>query len=113
VFAEIFNGAQKVFDEIVANVPDEWLRALAARTLTEEEKKKVEALGGWEKLLETLRQRLAEQKERHEGGNKWIGTQGTSPFEQMVTTRRNPDRPVRFPQPSRRKSVGPARIPQL
>jgi uncharacterized protein with von Willebrand factor type A (vWA) domain len=80
VFAEIFNGAQKVFDEIAANVPDEWLRALAARTLTEEEKKKVEALGGWEKLLETLRQRLAEQKERHEGGNKWIGTQGTSPF---------------------------------
>jgi uncharacterized protein with von Willebrand factor type A (vWA) domain len=80
VFAEIFNGAQKVFDEIVANVPDEWLRALAARTLSEEEKKKVEALGGWEKLLETLRQRLAEQKERHEGGSKWIGTQGTSPF---------------------------------
>jgi hypothetical protein len=80
VFAEIFNGAQKVFEEIVANVPDEWLRALAARTLTEEEKQKVEALGGWEKLLETLRQRLAEQKERHQGGNKWIGTQGTSPF---------------------------------
>ena len=80
VFAEIFNGAQQLFEEIVANVPDEWLQALAARTLTEEEKQKVEALGGWEKLLETLRQRLAEQKERHEGGNKWIGTQGTSPF---------------------------------
>jgi uncharacterized protein len=80
VFGEIFNGAQKLFDEIVANVPDEWLRALAARTLTEEEKKKVEALGGWEKLLETLRARLQEQKERHEGGNKWIGTRGTSPF---------------------------------
>ncbi len=80
VFAEIFNGAQKLFEEIVANVPDEWLRALAARTLTDEEKQKVEALGGWEKLLETLRQRLEEQKERHQGGNKWIGTQGTSPF---------------------------------
>lgn len=80
VFAEIFDGAQKLFDEIVATVPDEWLRALAARTLTEEEKRKVEALGGWEKLLETLRERLKEQKERHEGGNKWIGTQGTSPF---------------------------------
>jgi uncharacterized protein with von Willebrand factor type A (vWA) domain len=80
VFAEIFNGAQRLFEEIVANVPDEWLRALAARTLTEEEKEKVAALGGWEKLLETLRQRLAEQKERHEGGNKWIGTRGTSPF---------------------------------
>jgi uncharacterized protein with von Willebrand factor type A (vWA) domain len=80
VFAEIFNGAQRLFEQIVANVPDEWLRALAARTLTEEERKKVAALGGWEKLLETLRERLAEQKERHEGGNKWIGTQGTSPF---------------------------------
>jgi uncharacterized protein with von Willebrand factor type A (vWA) domain len=80
VFAEIFNGAEKLFAQIVASVPEEWLRALAARTLTEEEKQKVAALGGWEKLLETLRQRLAEQKERHEGGNKWIGTQGTSPF---------------------------------
>jgi hypothetical protein len=80
VFAEIFNGAQKLFEEIVANVPDEWLQALAARTLTEEEKKKVEALGGWEKLLETLRARLQQQRERHQGGNKWIGTGGTSPF---------------------------------
>src|SRR3984893_16363705 len=80
VFAEIFNGAQKLFEEIVANVPDEWLRALAARTLTEEEKKKVEALGGWEKLLETLRTRLQQQTERNQGGNKWIGTGGTSPF---------------------------------
>jgi uncharacterized protein with von Willebrand factor type A (vWA) domain len=80
VFAEIFNGAQRLFEEIAANVPDEWLRALAASTLTEEEKKKIEALGGWEKLLETLRARLQEQKERHEGGNKWIGTRGTSPF---------------------------------
>jgi uncharacterized protein with von Willebrand factor type A (vWA) domain len=80
VFAEIFNGAQKLFEEIVAQVPEEWLRALAARTLTVEEKLRVEALGGWEKLLETLRERLQEQKERHEGGNKWIGTQGTSPF---------------------------------
>ncbi len=80
VFAEVFNGAEKLFDEIVANVPAEWLQALATRTLSEEEKKKVEALGGWEKLLETLRQRLEEQKERHQGGNKWIGTGGTSPF---------------------------------
>jgi uncharacterized protein with von Willebrand factor type A (vWA) domain len=64
----------------VANVPAEWLQALATRTLSEEEKKKVEALGGWEKLLETLRKRLEEQKERHQGGNKWIGTGGTSAF---------------------------------
>jgi uncharacterized protein with von Willebrand factor type A (vWA) domain len=80
VFAEIFNGAERLFEEIVATVPDEWLRSLAARAFTEEEKKRIEALGGWEKLLETLRERLRDQKERHEGGNKWIGTQGTSPF---------------------------------
>jgi uncharacterized protein len=80
VFGEIFKGAQKLFEEIAATIPEEWLRAMAARALTEEEKKKIEALGGWEKLLETLAERLREQKERHEGGNKWIGTQGTSPF---------------------------------
>jgi uncharacterized protein with von Willebrand factor type A (vWA) domain len=80
VFAEIFKGAEKLFEEIVASVPDEWLHALTARMFTEEEKKQIEALGGWEKLLETLRERLREQKERHQGGNKWIGTQGTSPF---------------------------------
>jgi uncharacterized protein with von Willebrand factor type A (vWA) domain len=53
---------------------------MTARNLTDEEKQKIEALGGWQKLLETLRERLREQKGRHEGGNKWIGTQGTSPF---------------------------------
>ncbi len=80
VFAEFFQGAQKLFETLVANVPDEWLRSLAARIFSEEEKRKVEALGGWDKLLETLRKRLEEQKGRHEGGNKWIGTRGTSPF---------------------------------
>ena len=80
VFAETFEGAEKLFEQLVARVPAEWLRALGERTLSEEEKRKIEALGGWEKLLETLRERLREQKERHEGGNKWIGTGGTSPF---------------------------------
>jgi uncharacterized protein len=80
VFAATFEGAEKVFAELVAQVPAEWLKALTERTLTEEEKRKVEALGGWEKLLETLRERLQEQKERHQGGNKWIATGGTSPF---------------------------------
>jgi uncharacterized protein len=80
VFAETFEGAEKVFAELMAQVPAEWLKALTERTLTEEEKRKVEALGGWEKLLETLRERLREQQERHQGGNKWIGTGGTSPF---------------------------------
>jgi uncharacterized protein with von Willebrand factor type A (vWA) domain len=80
VFAETFAGAEKLFEQLVAQVPAEWLRALGERTLSEEEKRKIEALGGWDKLLETLRERLREQKERHEGGNKWIGTGGTSPF---------------------------------
>ncbi len=80
VFAESFEGAERLFAEIVAQVPADWLQALTERTLSEEEKRKIEALGGWEKLLETLRERLREQKERHQGGNKWIGTAGTSPF---------------------------------
>jgi uncharacterized protein len=80
VFAEIFAGAEKLLAQLVEQVPPEWLEALTERTLSEEEKRKVEALGGWEKLLETLRERLREQKERHEGGSKWIGTAGTSPF---------------------------------
>lgn len=80
VFAEFFQGAEKVFERIVAELPADWLKALTERLLTEEERKKVEALGGWDKLLETLRQRLKEQQGRHEGGNKWIGTAGTSPF---------------------------------
>ncbi len=80
VFAETFEGAEKLFAQLVEQLPAEWLEALAQRTLSEEEKRKVEALGGWQKLLETLRERLREQKERHEGGSKWIGTAGTSPF---------------------------------
>lgn len=80
VFAQVFAGAEQLFAELVVQVPAEWLQALGERTLSEEEKRKVAALGGWEKLLETLRERLREQKERHQGGNKWIGTAGTSPF---------------------------------
>jgi uncharacterized protein with von Willebrand factor type A (vWA) domain len=80
VFAEHFAGAEKVFEKLVAEMPAEWLRAITERLLTDEEKRRVEALGGWNKLLETLRQRLAEQRGRHEGGSKWIGTAGTSPF---------------------------------
>jgi len=80
VFAEHFRGAQKLFEAFGTDLPDEWLRALAERVLSEEEQAQVAALGGWEKLMETLRQRLAEQQERHAGGSKWIGTAGTSPF---------------------------------
>jgi uncharacterized protein len=80
VFGEVFAGAEKLFAQLVAQVPAEWLKSLSERLLSEEEKRKVDALGGWDKLLETLRERLREQKERHEGGSKWIGTGGTSPF---------------------------------
>jgi uncharacterized protein with von Willebrand factor type A (vWA) domain len=80
VFAQHFQGAQQLFEKIVAELPPEWLEQFTARLLTEDEKRRVAALGGWDKLLETLRQRLREQQERHEGGNKWIGTAGTSPF---------------------------------
>ncbi len=80
VFAEHFKGAEQLFAGLAAQLPPEWLRTLTERLLSEEEKRQVAALGGWDKLLETLRQRLAEQRERHEGGSKWIGTGGTSPF---------------------------------
>jgi uncharacterized protein with von Willebrand factor type A (vWA) domain len=79
VFGHCFKGIETLADPQSA-IPDEWLRKLAERFLTEEEKRQVEALGGWEKLMETLRQRLAEQRSRHQGGSKWIGTAGTSPF---------------------------------
>jgi uncharacterized protein with von Willebrand factor type A (vWA) domain len=80
VFAEHFAGAEKVFEKIVADLPSDWLRQLTERLLTEEEKRRLASLGGWDELLKALRQRLAEQKDRHEGGSKWIGTGGTSPF---------------------------------
>jgi uncharacterized protein len=79
VFGHCFKGIETPADPQTA-IPDEWLRKFAERLLTEEEKQTIEALGGWEKLMETLRQRLAEQRSRHQGGSKWIGTAGTSPF---------------------------------
>ena len=80
VFAQTFAGAERLFERIVAELPADWLKAFAERSLSDEEKKKVASLGGWEKLMQTLRERLQEQQGRHEGGNKWIGTAGTSPF---------------------------------
>jgi len=83
VFSSYFQGLESVSGRPgldVANIPEEWLRKLTEKHLTDEEKKLVEALGGFEKLMETLRQRLEEQKGRHQGGSKWIGTGGTSPF---------------------------------
>jgi uncharacterized protein with von Willebrand factor type A (vWA) domain len=83
VFGHVFKGLEALSgaDGIdVANLPEEWLRRLAEKHLTDEEKKLVEALGGFDKLMETLKKRLEEQKGRHQGGSKWIGTAGTSPF---------------------------------
>jgi len=80
VFGRVFKGLELLADERLVEIPTEWLKKLTEKFLTDEEKKLVEAMGGLDKLLETLRQRLAEQKGRHQGGNKWIGTAGTSPF---------------------------------
>jgi uncharacterized protein len=79
VFGHVFKGLE-LTAELAAEIPIEWLKKLAEKYLTEEEKKEIEALGGVDKLLETLRKRLEEQKRRHQGGSKWIGTAGTSPF---------------------------------
>ena len=78
-FSEFWQGVETI-PGIEAQIPLEWLLKQVELTLSEEEKKQIEALGGWEKLMETLKQRLEEQKGRHEGGSKWIGTGGTSPF---------------------------------
>jgi uncharacterized protein with von Willebrand factor type A (vWA) domain len=81
VFGHVFKGLEHLDDEDrTAEIPTEWLKKLSEKFLTEEEKAQIEALGGFEKLMETLAERLKEQQKRHSGGNKWIGTGGTSPF---------------------------------
>ncbi len=80
VFGAYFEGAELAFEAVAGTVPEEWLRRQAELVLNDEEKRQIEALGGWEKLIETLRERLAEQQGRHQGGSKWIGTAGRSPF---------------------------------
>jgi uncharacterized protein with von Willebrand factor type A (vWA) domain len=82
VFGKVFKGVETVGagDEPSVDVPEDWLRLLNEKFLTDEEKAQIEALGGFDTLMETLKQRLEEQQGRHEGGNKWVGTGGTSPF---------------------------------
>ncbi len=80
VFSAHFKGIEALFGPDDTDIPEEWLRKQMELNLTEEEKARIEAIGGWEKLMETLKKRLEEQQERHEGGNKWIGTGGRSPF---------------------------------
>ena len=79
-FAAHFRGLEQAFAGLGGEIPAEWLRKLIERNFTEEEKAQIEALGGWDELMKTLEERLKEQKGRHEGGSKWIGTGGTSPF---------------------------------
>jgi uncharacterized protein with von Willebrand factor type A (vWA) domain len=82
-FATTFKGLEAIPNSAVmeaVDIPEEWLRKMAEKHMTPEEKAEIEALGGFDKLMETLKQRLEEQQGRHQGGNKWVGTGGTSPF---------------------------------
>lgn len=80
IFAAYFRGVQDSLQDLMQDVPDDWLQRQAELTLSEEEKKLIESMGGLEELMKALKERLEEQDERHEGGSKWIGTAGTSPF---------------------------------
>ena len=82
-FSATFEGLEQISTSEMldrTNLPEDWLRKLAEKTLSEADKAEIEALGGFDKLMKTLRKRLNEQKGRHQGGNKWVGTAGTSPF---------------------------------
>jgi uncharacterized protein with von Willebrand factor type A (vWA) domain len=79
VFAQVFKGVLNA-EGVEAEIPEEWLRLVAEKFLTPEEMKKIRSLGDWDEIMETLKKRLEEQQGRHQGGNKWIGTGGTSPF---------------------------------
>ena len=83
VFSSVFSGAQSISLEGLFHskeIPSDWIKKLSEKVLSQKEKDKIEALGGFEKLMETLKKRLEEQEKRHQGGSKWIGTVGTSPF---------------------------------
>ena len=80
VFGSCFEGLEFGQDLFETGIPEDWLQKLAERMMTTEEMAEIKSLGGWEKLMETLRERLAEQNKRHQGGSKMIGTGGTSPF---------------------------------
>ena len=80
VFGKVFKGLETIYGAETAEIPEEWLRKLAELHLSDEEMAKIKALGSWDEIMAALKARLDEQKERHEGGSKWIGTGGTSPF---------------------------------
>ena len=80
VFAKVFKGIETSFAETQAEIPAEWLKAVAEKYLTAEEMEQIKSLGSWDEIMDTLKKRLEEQQKRHQGGNKWIGTGGTSPY---------------------------------
>lgn len=81
IFSHYFKGIEDATAGLLEKeIPAEWLEKLKQLELSDEQKKQIEAMGGWDELMETLKKRLEEQKERHQGGSKWIGTAGTSPF---------------------------------
>ena len=80
VFAKVFKGIEQNWAQEGAEIPSDWLKSVAEKFLTPEEMEEIKALGSWEEIMETLKKRLEEQEKRHEGGNKWIGTGGTSPY---------------------------------
>ena len=80
VFGHVFKGLSALPESLEAEIPEDWLRMVSELHLSEDDKRRIAELGGWEKIMEELAKRLAEQKERHAGGNKWIGTGGTSPY---------------------------------
>jgi hypothetical protein len=80
IFAAYFRGVDDSLGDLLQDIPEDWLRRQAELHLSEEEKAQIEAMGGFEELMRALQERLDEQDERHEGGSRWIGTAGTSPF---------------------------------
>ncbi|WP_242186961.1 VWA domain-containing protein [Sphingomonas sp. CARO-RG-8B-R24-01] len=80
VFSKVFKGIATTFGQTSADIPEDWLRAVAEKFLSSEEMEAIKSLGSWDEIMETLKKRLDEQQERHQGGNKWVGTGGTSPY---------------------------------
>ena len=80
VFNEVFKGLLTDYGQNPVDIPEDWLKAVAEKFLTPEEMEAIKSLGDWDEIMETLKKRLEEQQKRHEGGNKWVGTGGTSPF---------------------------------
>ena len=115
-FAHAFSGLEAITPEQVleaAEIPAEWLEKLAEKHLSAEERAEIEAIGGFDKLMETLRERLKEQQGRHQGGNKWIGTAGTSPLRGLwLQPRGRAYRPEGGPPRARRQGLGQARVSQ-